>query len=160
MLCYDGILCNIFPAYIKDTILYTALHSQCTCLSCYSHLMAVGWYLVAVLAAFATVTVAQSNQYGFIAALAGESCRDIYQRNPTSHGKSGYYVIKIGNRPDFVYCDMELECGGEKGWIPVLKDGKRLLILFQLVEFLVIMLDVILLNSQLTKFRTVEYVEW
>jgi len=81
--------------------------------------MAAGWYLVAVLSAFITVVVAQNNQYGFTPTLAGESCRDIYQHNSTSHDKSGYYVIKIDNRPYFVYCDMELECGGEKGWMRV-----------------------------------------
>ena len=61
-------------------------------------------------------------------------------------------------------------CGGEKGWmrvtsvdvakIPVLMDGRRILVLLQFVELLLIMLDIILLNSQLTKFLTVEYVEW
>jgi len=60
-----------------------------------------------------------TNQYGFIPVLTRESCRDIYQHNPTSHGKSGYYVIKIGNQPDFVYYAMELECGGEKSLMRV-----------------------------------------
>jgi len=43
--------------------------------------------------------------------------------------------------------------------IPVLMDEARSLVLFQLVELLVTILDVILLNSQLIKFLTVEYVE-
>ena len=59
------------------------------------------------------------NEYGLCAKLPGESCRNIYQLNPTSHGKSGYYVVQAGDRPMFVYCDMELECGGEKGWMKV-----------------------------------------
>ena len=28
-------------------------------------------------------------------------------------------MIVIGTTPNFVYCDMELECGGEKGWTRV-----------------------------------------
>jgi len=38
----------------------------------------------------------------------------------------------------------------------ILMDDVRLLVLLQLVELLLIMLDVILLNSQLTKFLTVK----
>ena len=37
---------------------------------------------------------------------------------------------------------------------------KIILVLLQLVELLVAILGVILLNAQLTKFFTVEYVEW
>ena len=80
--------------------------------------MAVSWWLLVALAVVVTVVNAQSNpQYG--TALPGKSCRDIYQLNPSTHGKSGYYAIKVGDRPEFVYCDMELECGGEKGWMKV-----------------------------------------
>ena len=80
--------------------------------------MAVSWWLVAVLAIAVTVVTAQSNlQYG--TALPGKSCRDIYQLNPSTHGKSGYFAVKVGDRPRFIYCDMELECGGEKGWMRV-----------------------------------------
>jgi len=82
--------------------------------------MAVSWCLVAVLAIVITVVTAQSNpQYGTVPTLPGKSCRDIYQLNPSTHGKSGYYVIKVDDRPVFVYCDMKLECGGEKGWMKV-----------------------------------------
>jgi len=82
--------------------------------------MAVVWWLVAVLAVVVTVVTAQSNpQYGTVPTLPGKSCRDIYQLNPSTHGKSGYYVIKVGDKPVFVYCDMELECGGEKGWMRI-----------------------------------------
>ena len=58
----------------------------------------------------------------------------------------------------------------ERGWMRVAsvdaaKDScphgwRKITSLLQLVELLVIMLGVILLNSQLTKFLTVEYVEW
>ena len=81
--------------------------------------MAVIWCLVAVMAAVVTVSVAQCNYTQHGSTLTGKSCRDIYQLNPTSHGKSGYYVIKIDGQPNFVYCDMEMECGGEKGWMRV-----------------------------------------
>ena len=80
--------------------------------------MGIRWVFGAVL----TVVVAAKvdyNLYGLIPTLPGGSCIDIYQLNPTSHDKSGYYVIKTGDRPSFVYCDMELECGGEKGWMRI-----------------------------------------
>ena len=35
-----------------------------------------------------------STRYGFDIDLPGASCADIYNKNPTSHGKSGYYVLK------------------------------------------------------------------
>lgn len=55
--------------------------------------------------------------YGLI--VPGLSCADIFNKNPTSHGRSGYYVIKT-DRLRFAYCDMELECGGIKGgWMRI-----------------------------------------
>jgi len=65
-----------------------------------------------------TEAASYDSQYGLIPTKPGKSCRDIYQLNPASHGNSGYYVI-LTNRPNFVYCDMKLECGGEKGWMRV-----------------------------------------
>ena len=58
-------------------------------------------------------------EYGLCSMLPGEFCRDIHQLNLISHGKSGYYVVQAGDKPMFVYCDMELECGGEKGWMRI-----------------------------------------
>ncbi|XP_065914398.1 uncharacterized protein [Dysidea avara] len=83
--------------------------------------MDIRWYIVAVLVAVVTANSFEVDykQYGLIPTLPAKSCRDIYQLNPTSDGKSGYYVVKIGDRPSFVYCDMELECGGEKGWMRI-----------------------------------------
>jgi len=78
-----------------------------------------GWLLGAVLTAIVAAEV-DYKDYGIIPTLPGNSCRNIYQLNPTSHGKSGYYVVKVEDRPSFVYCDMELECGGEKGWMRVI----------------------------------------
>ena len=116
----------------------------------------------AIIAVGAVESDVDYNEYGLCVKLPGKSCRDIYQLNPTSQGKSGYYVVQAGDRPLFVYYDMELECGREKGWMEmtVPLDGERLLVLFQLVELLVIMMGAILFNSQLTKSLTVEYVKW
>ena len=33
-------------------------------------------------------------RYGFDIDLPGASCADIHNINPTSHGRSGYYVLK------------------------------------------------------------------
>jgi len=65
-----------------------------------------------------TEAASYDKQYGLTPTKPGKSCHDIYQLNPASHGNSGYYVI-LTNRPNFVYCDMTLECGGEKGWMRV-----------------------------------------
>ena len=42
-----------------------------------------------------------------------------YNNNPTSHGRSGYYLLKTDHL-FFAYCDMELDCGGNKGgWMRI-----------------------------------------
>ena len=80
--------------------------------------------LVAVLAILASsLVMAQDDitcsRYGFDVDHPGLSCADIYYKNPESHGKSGYYVIKT-DHVFFAYCDMELECGGTKGgWMRI-----------------------------------------
>ena len=73
--------------------------------------------LTLVIATVSSLVLAD-DQYGRDQEKPGKSCRDIYQVNPASHDKSGYYVI-MTNKPTFVYCDMTLECGGEKGWMRV-----------------------------------------
>ena len=51
--------------------------------------------------------------------IPGASCTDIYNKNPTSHGRSGYYFLKT-DCLFFAYCDMELDCGGNKGgWMRI-----------------------------------------
>ncbi|XP_065893270.1 uncharacterized protein [Dysidea avara] len=87
--------------------------------------MAISYFLVAVLVTI-VVTInpvvgvdVDYNEYGLCTKLPGKSCGDIYQLNPTSRGKSGYYIVQVGDRPMFVHCDMELEYGGEKGWMRV-----------------------------------------
>ena len=64
------------------------------------------------------VVVGQCN-YGTSLSCPGASCSDIYQKNPNSHGVSGQYIVQINNIYRFVYCDMKLECGGEKGWMRI-----------------------------------------
>ena len=52
--------------------------------------------------------------------ILGASCVDIYNKNPTSHGRSGDYVLKIDHNAFYAYCDMELDCGGNKGgWMRI-----------------------------------------
>jgi len=63
--------------------------------------------------------VADYSQCGLIPKLPGKSCNDIYQLNPSSRGVSGYYIVAVDTTPSFVYCDMKLKCGGEKGWMRV-----------------------------------------
>ena len=67
----------------------------------------------------ATQHDATCTRYGFDVDNPGVSCADIYDNNPASHGKSGYYVVKT-DHIHTVYCDMELECGGHKGgWMKI-----------------------------------------
>ena len=50
----------------------------------------------------------------------GKSCDDIYQINKASRGASGDYYIQTTKGVQQVYCDMELECGGQKGgWMRI-----------------------------------------
>ena len=51
--------------------------------------------------------------------ILGASCAYIYDKNPTSHGRSGYYVLKTDHL-FIAYCDMELDCGSIKGgWMRI-----------------------------------------
>ncbi|XP_065888599.1 uncharacterized protein [Dysidea avara] len=69
-----------------------------------------------------TLAIAENGtctRYGFDVEFPGVSCADIYDKNPASHGKSGYYVIGT-DHVRTVYCDMELECSGHKGgWMKI-----------------------------------------
>ena len=56
--------------------------------------------------------------------LPGAPCADIYDTNPTSPGRSGYYVLKT-NHFFFAYCDMELDCSGTKGSWRLIKAFKH-----------------------------------
>ena len=58
-------------------------------------------------------------RYGFDIDILRTSCTDTYKRNLTSHGRSGYYVLKTDHL-FIAYCDMELDCGGIKGgWMGI-----------------------------------------
>ena len=59
------------------------------------------------------------SRYGLDNNLPGASCADIYNKNPTSYGRSDYYVLKTDHLFS-TYCDMELDCGGTKGgWMRI-----------------------------------------
>ena len=83
------------------------------------------WYTIIVALAIlgTSLVVAQDDpcsKYGLDTHLPGVSCADIYNKNPTSHGRSGYYVLKIAGHLINAYCDMELDCGGIKGgWMRI-----------------------------------------
>ena len=82
------------------------------------------WYTIIVALAIlgTSLVMAQHDtctRYGFDIELPGASCVDIYNKNPTSRGRSGYYVLKTDHL-FFAYCDMELDCGGNKGgWMRI-----------------------------------------
>ena len=83
----------------------------------HSSSMVASWWLVAVLAVVITVHVVLLwvilSMVLFI-----KSCRDIYQLNPS--WKIWPLLHKGRKYIRFVYlCDMELECGGEKGWMRI-----------------------------------------
>ena len=87
------------------------------------------WYTIIVALAILGTSLAMAQddtctRYGFDIDLPGASCADIYNKNPTSHGRSGYYVLKTDHL-FFAYCDMELECGGNKGgWMRIANINK------------------------------------
>ena len=74
-----------------------------------------------LLGQFLEATIAKNcttNDYGLRTDNPGNSCRDIYDKNPESRGNSGEYIIK-SDRLHFVHCDMELDCKGHKGWMRI-----------------------------------------
>ena len=81
----------------------------------------VTWSVVVLLVIVVGINlvVGSNETYGLSLSCPGKSCLDIYQKNPDSHGMSRQYVVKIGDNLRFVYCDMSLECGGEKGWMRI-----------------------------------------
>ena len=75
--------------------------------------------IVALLVIVNGISIVVGCNYGLNPACPGKSCLDIYQKNPSSRGVSQRYIVKIGIHFRFVYCDMNLECGGEKGWMRI-----------------------------------------
>ena len=60
------------------------------------------------------------NSFGRLANTPGNSCTDIYQVNKVNGRVSGDYWIETSTGVHQVYCDMELECGGQKGgWMRI-----------------------------------------
>ena len=55
------------------------------------------------------------NSFGRLASTPGNSCADIHQVNKANNRVSGDYWIEISTGVHQVYCDMELECGGQRG---------------------------------------------
>ena len=98
-----------------------------------------------------------------------KSCRDIYNYNMASCGQSRYYWIKT-DQVYRVYCDMQFTCGGiTGGWMRIANyiilillkemtapvDGKRLHNQGYYVEDLMMLLDVILLTSLITRLNII-----
>ena len=79
------------------------------------------WSVVALLVIVDGINVVVGCHYGTSRSCPGKSCSDIYHKNPNSHGVSRWYIIKDGTHYRSVYCDMNLECGGEKGWMRIAK---------------------------------------
>ena len=81
----------------------------------------VTWSIIALLVIVdgINLVVGSNDTYGLSPLCPGKSCLDIYQNNLNSRGVSRQYIIKIGSVYRFVYCDMTLECGGEKGWMRI-----------------------------------------
>ena len=79
----------------------------------------VTWSVVVLLVMADGVNLVVGCDYGLSLSYRGKSCLDIYQKNPDSHGVSGQYIVKISTLSRFVYCDMKLECRGEKGWMRI-----------------------------------------
>ena len=77
----------------------------------------VTWSVVALLVIVGGINLVTGCNYGTSRFCPGKSCLDIYQKNP--NGPSGQYIVKVGAHYRFVYCDMSLECGGEKGWMKI-----------------------------------------
>ena len=81
----------------------------------------VTWSVVALLVIVGGINLVVGCNYGNSISCPGKSCLDIYQKNPS--GQSGQYVVKVGALYRSVYCDMSLECGGEKGWMRIADVG-------------------------------------
>ena len=79
----------------------------------------VTWSVVVLLVMADGISGIVGCSYGLSRTCPGESCLDIYHKNHNCHGNSGQYIVKVNDNLRFVYCDMSLECGGEKGWMRI-----------------------------------------
>ena len=75
--------------------------------------MTASYYIIVAVMLYSSSVMATQQindtctKYGFNVDNPGVSCADIYDNNPASHGKSGYYIVKTDHIYT-VYCDMEL----------------------------------------------------
>ena len=88
---------------------------------CYNSKMAV-WSIIIILTAASGVVMAQEkvcssfcSTLGTLQSSPGKSCDDIYHINKATRGASGLYWINTTSGTHYVYCNMELQCGGDKG---------------------------------------------
>ena len=69
-----------------------------------------------------------NSRYGLDVDKPGQSCVDIYEKNPSSHGKSGQYFIRT-NDLFLAQCDMETEYQGKtKGWLKIADIDLKLMV--------------------------------
>ena len=80
--------------------------------------MAISSVILILMIAGAAVTAEEKVCSSFCSSLQSSrrmSCADIYQINRASRGVSGLYWTSTTSGLHQVNCDMELECGGQKG---------------------------------------------
>ena len=83
--------------------------------------MAISWLCVlAAIASINQLVMADVDyiKYGLIPTLPGSHVETFMKRTQVVMEKMPYYVVQT-DRPSFVYCDMTLSCGGEKGWMRI-----------------------------------------
>lgn len=82
-------------------------------------LLIVGQIALSVMADYGDTYYDFYSKLGTEKFLPAKSCAEIYHINKASRGRSGYYWIKSTDVYQ-VYCDMELECGDQKGgWMRI-----------------------------------------
>ena len=126
--------------------------------------------IIALVVGYSQLVASRASKLGTDSSRPGKSCRDIYDYNTASRRQSGYYWIKT-DQVRRVYCDMELTCGGIRGgWMRIAHidttqgdncpvDGARLYNRGHYVEDQEMVLDVILLTSQITGLNIIQFVE-
>ena len=73
-----------------------------------------------LLVLFASTSANEDNTLGMSEANPASSCKEIYQRNPTSRGSIGQFWINTSDGLFEATCNMQLKCGGvEGGWMQV-----------------------------------------
>ena len=90
---------------------------------CYYSKMAV-WSIIIILTAASAGNVVMAQEkvcsnfcstLGMLQSSPAKSCDDIYHINKATRGVSGLYWINTTSGIHHVYCNMELQCGGDKG---------------------------------------------